>query len=194
MRVGLVAAILVVVSVALPTMADATTCAGLLSFDEAAVVLDGIAQPGPTAPDGTLASPATFEVLRYVKGTGPARVQVHTGTTVDGAMVAIIPGSIAPRAGETWRILATDGADLSEPIPTVCTKAEQLEDAAVFPGDQEVADDSGSWSSWALLALPVGGQASRGADGHAHASGALTPGDATASSRRMASRDRDRSR
>lgn len=154
MRVGLVSA-LFVVSVVLPTMADATTCAGLLSFDDAAVVLDGIAQPGPTAPDGTLASPATFEVLRYVKGTGPARVQAHTGTTVDGAMVAVIPGSIAPRAGETWRILATDEADLSEPIPTVCTQTEQLEDATVT-GDHEVADDSGSWSSWALLAFPLG--------------------------------------
>lgn len=155
MRVGVLSAMFVVV-VALPATAGATTCAGLLSFDGAAVVLDGIAQPGPAAPDGTLASPATFEVLRYVKGTGPARVQVHTGTTVEGGLVAVIPGSIAPRAGETWRILATEEIDLSEPIPTACTQSERLEDAAVVSPDPPVVDAPVSRSGWALLAVPVG--------------------------------------
>lgn len=155
MRVGLVSAIFVVL-VALPVSAGATTCAGLLSFGGAAVVLDGVAQPGPTAPDGTLASPATFEVLRYVKGAGPARVQVHTVATVEDGMVAVIPGSIAPRAGETWRILATDETDLSEPISTACTQSERLEDAPVFPREHQIADARVSWRSWTLLAVPLG--------------------------------------
>ncbi len=155
MWAGVLSAIFVV-AVTLPATAGATTCAGLLSFDGAAVVLDGVAQPGPTAPDGTLAAPATFEVLRYVKGTGPERVQVHTETTIEGALIAISPGSIAPRAGETWRILATEEIDLTEPIPTVCTRAKRLEDAAVVSAGPPVVDAPVYRSGWALLAAPVG--------------------------------------
>ena len=120
-RVGLVSTWFVIL-VALPTSVGAT-CASLLSFDNAAVVFDGAAQPGPAAPDGTLASPATFEVLRYVKGTGPERVAAYTGTTIEDELIVSIAGSVAPRAGETWRILVPEGTD---PRPTSSDRVHEV--------------------------------------------------------------------
>lgn len=160
MRIGLVSA-LVAVILALPTTALATLCSSQLSFDGAAVVLEGVAQPGPSTPDGTLTSPATFEVLRYVKGTGPSNVDVHTGTTVENGMTQVIVGSIAPRAGETWRILATADTDLNEPIPTVCTQSVRADGAALAGHD--VVDSSGDSRTeasvarwvWILIAVPL---------------------------------------
>jgi hypothetical protein len=140
---------------ALPTTASATTCEGLLSFDGAAVVLDGVAQTGPAAPDGTLASPATFEVLRYAKATGPGSVQVDTGTTVENGVVGVIPGSIAPRAGEIWRILVAPDTDLTGLIPTVCTQSERLQDGAATPPTRNAFDAAVPWWAWTAIALSL---------------------------------------
>lgn len=153
-RFGLISALFVVL-VAVPTPAVATTCASLLSFDGAAVVFDGIAQPGPEAPDGTLGSTATFEVLQYAKGTGPDRIEVHTGTTTKGEFISVIPGSITPRAGETWRIFVPERTDLSEQVPTACTKSELLAAAPASP-QGTVTDALISRASWALLPIALG--------------------------------------
>lgn len=154
-RLGLVSALFVVL-VGVPTSAVATTCTSLLSVDAAAVVFDGVARPGPVAPDGTLASPATFEVVRYVKGTGPERVAVYTGTTIKGELVAFIAGSVAPRAGETWRIVVPEGTDLTEQVQTACTKSERLDDAIASPPDPGTVGASTSRASWALLPIALG--------------------------------------
>lgn len=162
MRIGLVSAI-IAVALAWPTAALATLCSSQLSFDGAAVVLEGVAQPGPSTPDGTLTSPAIFEVLRYVKGAGPSRVEVHTGITTSDGLLQVIAGSIAPRAGETWRILTTADTDLNEPIPTVCTESVWLGGAAAAPAGDDVVESSGDtraeasvsrWA-WALIAVPA---------------------------------------
>lgn len=164
MRVGLVCTTVALV-LALPTTALATTCSSILSPGGAAVVIEGVAQPGPSAPDGLLASPATFEVLRYVKGTGPSTVEVHTGITVydDGLMVGMITGSIMPRAGETWRILATADTDLSEPFSSGCTMFARLDEATAATGGLGGASSDGDTTAeapafdwaWTLLAVPA---------------------------------------
>lgn len=164
MRVGLVCTMVALV-LALPTAAFATSCSSMLSPEGAAVVIEGVAQPGPSAPDGLLASPATFEVLRYVKGTGPSSVEVHTGITVhDDGLVGMLVGSIMPRAGETWRILATSDTDLSEPFLSVCTMSVRLDEATAGTGGLEgvsspadtTAEASAFDWAWTLLAVPVG--------------------------------------
>lgn len=81
--------------------------------DPPKVAFVGVAldRPGGSGPDGTLWTPATFAVLRYVKGTGPRLVRVMTattyrGTTADG--LSRFEGSnavtFAPRVGERWLI------------------------------------------------------------------------------------------
>lgn len=80
-------------------------------FARADVVFEGIAQPG-NADHGTLLSPAGFEVERYLKGRGPTRVQVTTGTSDagDGIYMNVSTG-INPSAGERWRVFANGMAD-----------------------------------------------------------------------------------
>lgn len=65
-----------------PAAANAACAAtGILERERSAqVILVGEALPGDTDPGGYLLSPATFRVLRYEKGSGPAEVRVTTAT------------------------------------------------------------------------------------------------------------------
>lgn len=80
-------------------------------FDQATIVFEGVAQPGESV-DGTLLSPATFRVERYLKGDGPPELQVTTAVSdAGGGLYAGLSTGIHPSAGERWRIFATGPAD-----------------------------------------------------------------------------------
>lgn len=71
---------------------------------QAEVIVKGRFLDGPSAPDGTLLSPATFRVREYVKGDGPRRLEVATSVrAVDGGFEGISV-LISPEAGERWRL------------------------------------------------------------------------------------------
>lgn len=112
-RVALVLAAVCAFSVltVLPAEALCAAASEAGQFARADIVFEGIAQPG-NSDRGTLLSPATFEVERYLKGEGPARVAVTTATSDagDGMYVTVSTG-INPSAGDRWRIFATGSPD-----------------------------------------------------------------------------------
>jgi hypothetical protein len=67
------------------------------------MVFEGVARPG-AALDDSLTSPATFDVVAYQKGSGPAIVEVETGTSAAGEGQVLSSVGIYPRAGERWQI------------------------------------------------------------------------------------------
>jgi hypothetical protein len=109
---------------------SAASCASLTpsqQFAAAKLVFDGEMLSGATVPgtDGIFASPARVGVKRYVKGSGAAVVTVQTAiTTVKAGTVMVIEDGIRPRAGERWRIYASN---TSEPYSTsTCLGSHRL--------------------------------------------------------------------
>lgn len=76
------------------------------SYRLAEVAFIGVAQDGPTDRHGYLMSPATFEVVEYLKGSGPARLKVETGATPAAKRKGPHPASygISPRANDKWQV------------------------------------------------------------------------------------------
>lgn len=110
-------------------------------FDQATIVFEGVAQPGDSV-DGTLLSPATFEVERYLKGDGPPELQVTTAVSdAGGGLYAELSTGIHPSAGERWRIFATGPAD--EVLATsACHGSRLIAAADDDPGVAESNDPS----------------------------------------------------
>jgi hypothetical protein len=76
------------------------------------VVFDGIAQPGPAAPNGVLATPAVFSVIKFVKGSGPAAIRVAGGPRTEGIGLLSLPSAgVNVHAGEEWVIYAKGASD-----------------------------------------------------------------------------------
>lgn len=86
--------------------------------DRAQVIVTAVALPGPSLPDGTLLSPASWQVERYEKGAGPDVIQTPTSSTLlPGGAVQIVGPDLMPAAGQRWRLLgALDGAYLRASI------------------------------------------------------------------------------
>lgn len=98
---------LLVLALAAPKPSVSASCAGLTKKEyerRAEVVFKGRARSGPATEDGRLLSPASFRVLRYVKGSGRRRLYVETATRRSGRGYAVNPYGISPRAGERWKI------------------------------------------------------------------------------------------
>ena len=74
----------------------------------ARTVFTGTALPGPVAPAGSagasLASPAHFRVIRYLKGSGPPVATVETAVVSHGNARVVNEDGIEPRAGQRWKI------------------------------------------------------------------------------------------
>jgi len=98
------------------------------------VVVTATAEPGPTAQNGIgLLSPASFHVIAYDQGQGPSEIKVQTALTENAGVLSAGEDAINPRAGQTWRLWGTLGADgvlqtsiclpstlmVSAPAPTV---------------------------------------------------------------------------
>jgi hypothetical protein len=105
--------------------------------DRADVVFEGRALPGPET-DGSLLTPARFEVEEYLEGDGPDVVDVVTASRDEGGgIVSHVSVGVSPRAGETWRIYARR--------PTVDGPLETSEcDGSVRLSDAPTADAGGS--------------------------------------------------
>ena len=101
-------------------------------FARATVVFEGVAQPGDTA-SGTLVSPATFQVERYLKGDGPRERQVTTATSdAGGGLNATMSAGIHPAADERWRIFATGPTDAIV-ATSACHGSRRIAPAAADP-------------------------------------------------------------
>ncbi|MEX1178293.1 MAG: hypothetical protein WEB09_07510 [Nitriliruptor sp.] len=96
-------------------------------LESADVVFEGRALRGSQAGDGTLLSPARFEMTDLLKGEVPDVVEVTTGTSSQGdGLVMTMSEGIAPRAGEVWRIYAMH-AGRDAPLDTsVCSGSVRL--------------------------------------------------------------------
>lgn len=107
-------------------------------FVRSAVVFEGTAQPGE-ARHRTLLSPAIFKVERYLKGEGPARIQVTTAVSDagDGMFMAVSNG-INPLAGELWRIFASEETD-GVWTTSQCQGSRRMEAAEAKPDSDEPA-------------------------------------------------------
>ena len=76
------------------------------------IVVTATAEPGPTAQNGIgLLSPASFHVIAYDQGQGPSEIKVQTALTESAGVLAGLEDAINPRAGQTWRLWGTFGAD-----------------------------------------------------------------------------------
>lgn len=129
--------------------AAATSCAPVTERQElrhADVVFEGVVLSGPRGGnvqplrrhfegDGRLVSPARFQVLRYIKGSGPKVVDVGTGNrqVMPGdTPVAFgeVVGDFDPAPGQVWRIYgqtprrAGDSADRGVREPGPCDGSE----------------------------------------------------------------------
>jgi hypothetical protein len=79
---------------------------------EVPIVVTAKAQPGTVASNGIgLLSPATFHIVAYDKGAGPADVQVQTALTEGTNGLAAASDAINPLPGQTWRLWGAIGAD-----------------------------------------------------------------------------------
>lgn len=128
---AMILVVLVVLLVTLGASPAHALCAGLLGEAGAVAVFEGRALDGEALPDGMLVSPATFEVIRYVKGAGPAHVRVTTAAAFwDGQQAAVTSTGIGPQAGEVWRIYVRDQGDFAGVVEAGCTEARRLAGAA----------------------------------------------------------------
>lgn len=162
-RGAAVAAVTSLVSFSAATAAFALCVAasGAEHFARATIVFEGTAQPGE-AQHRTLLSPASFQVERYLKGEGPASVQVTTAVwdAGDGIYMAVSSG-IDPLAGERWRIFASEETG-GVWATSACQGSRRVEAAAATPdtGEPAAAPDvdlvrSEDRSPWVPLLLAV---------------------------------------
>jgi hypothetical protein len=76
------------------------------------IVVTATAKAGPTAQNGIgLLSPASFHVIAYDQGQGPSEITVQTALTQTAGVLSGLEDAINPRAGQTWRLWGTFGAD-----------------------------------------------------------------------------------
>ena len=125
----------------LPGTAAATTCIPTTpaqQYERAEVVVEGPFADGPADERGELYRPAAFDVARYLKGSGPSRVQVQAGTPRDGG--PITAGELSPRAGESYRLYATR-ADDGSLDPGVCSGSSRIATAYAAACPSDVPED-----------------------------------------------------
>jgi hypothetical protein len=126
-----------VIALAAPAAAGADCAAAPPLADTARttpIVVTATAEAGPTAKNGIgLLSPASFHVIAYDQGQGPSEIKVQTALTETSGVLSAAEDAINPRAGQTWRLWGTLGADgvlqtsaclpstlmVSAPAPTV---------------------------------------------------------------------------
>lgn len=102
-------AALAVMFLAAPAYAACRPITEADALARADVVFEGVAQPGLLRDDGTLAKPARFSVLQYLKGSGAQVVSVNDAAGVDPMHLL---------SGEYWVIygkLAPDGVVSTSP-------------------------------------------------------------------------------
>ena len=157
------AVLALVAAVVLASAAPArASCAPLSNAEQRAladVIFEGVALDGETE-NGTLVSPARFQVARYLKGSGPEVAQVTTAYEQSGPF-GLFGSSrkstgITPRPGERWRIHAqTTSGDVLD--TSRCLGSERLSratrPAAATSPASEVAIDQGP--PWPLVAIPA---------------------------------------
>ncbi len=86
---------------------------------------------GPVTPDGALLSPARFKVTRWVKGDGPAEVEVPTAVKQDqeGRILKVFSVGIVPSPGERWLVMLRDGSP-------ICTGSRLLAQGEEAPASE----------------------------------------------------------
>ena len=76
------------------------------------VVVTATAEAGPVAQNGIgLLSPASFRVVASDQGQGPAEIKVQTAIAKSDSGLVVAEDGVNPRAGQTWRLWGTLGAD-----------------------------------------------------------------------------------
>lgn len=121
-RLGRLAAATVVVVLLPAPVAHALSCVPPpypgAHLDRAGAVVTAVALPGPSLPDGTLLSPASWRVERYEKGSGPDVIQTPTSITLlPGGTLQIVGPDLMPAAGQRWWLAGDlDGAYLRASI------------------------------------------------------------------------------
>ena len=90
---------------ATPAAASCLASTEQKQYDDADLVVEGTFDEGPSDENGALLRPASFDVARYVKGSGPERLEVLAGGhPQDDGSVMYPSVDILPRAGEAWRL------------------------------------------------------------------------------------------
>lgn len=95
------AAALAVAYFAAPAFAACAPITETEALARANIVFEGVAQPGNLRDDGTLAKPARFSVLQYLKGSGGRVVSVTDAVDVDPMRILsgeywVIYGKLSP--------------------------------------------------------------------------------------------------
>jgi hypothetical protein len=128
------------------------------------VVFDGVAQPGAAGPNGVLATPARFSVIKFLKGSGPTVISAAGGPRTEGIGLTSLPSAgVNVHAGEEWVIYAKGASDgivetsscygshlASDPDPFVrpsVSPSPSPSQEGVGPG-LVVSPDDRSWPLW----------------------------------------------
>lgn len=115
LRSSLILAVPAALALAAPATAGAACLAQTPLADVAKttpIVVTATAEAGPTAQNGIgLLSPAAFRVVAYDQGQGPAEIKVQTALTENAGTLTALEDGINPRAGQSWRLWGTLGAD-----------------------------------------------------------------------------------
>lgn len=110
MRAGVIAAAAVGMLVVGANAGAAPVCAPLTeeqAVAQADVIFAGLAPAGPVAPNGVLATPVEFGVLKYLKGSGPDKVRVAGGPRPEGVgLLSLQSAGVTVHPGEQWTIYA----------------------------------------------------------------------------------------
>ncbi len=134
MRTTLGAFLIVLALAGSASEAHALCAAGSDSLRSVDVAFEGVALPGPVSPDGTLLSPARFEVTEWLKGSGPAQVEVPTAVSgdPDGEIFSMVSVGINPTPGERWLVMLRDGS------PS-CTGSRLLDDSGTIHDEESTS-------------------------------------------------------
>ena len=125
----------VLLAVAALALVPASARAACAAPDLDAAPVDVIARPlpGPSVPGGSLLSPATFAVVVYEKGKGPAQIPVLTGATLlPGQIYSLVGEGLFPHPGELWRLYGNfDAAGVLQ--TSVCSGSRMIADPPPAP-------------------------------------------------------------
>src|SRR3954471_14010983 len=115
---------------AAPASADCRPITTAERYDDADVVFDGVVVAPAEA--SVAHSTARFQVLRWIKGSGPPVVSVAAAAPPSlpaGDVPRLITDttSIAPRPGEAWRIFGSSGSSAAGVLDTsICVGSASL--------------------------------------------------------------------
>lgn len=115
------------------------------SFMRAEVVFTGVALDGANV-GGMLTDPVSFKVAEYQKGSGPAIVQVETGTSGNGEYVGTSSTGLTASAGRRFQIFGTVEDDVVK--TSACAGSRGLKEreigfaAAQTRGGEGIIDDT----------------------------------------------------